>query len=344
MLLQRVADDGRPEGAVPAAGVGGGPAAGVGGGVGGGVGAGIGAGLAVLALAVGSLFVGVAELDPHTLVTSRAPRTIALLLAGSSLAVAGLVMQLLVRNRFVEPSTAGTTEFASVGVLFATILVPGAPVGLKMLLGVVCALAGTAIFLRILRGLPTAQTLLVPLVGIMLGGVVGAFATSVALQHDLLQSLGAWTNADFSTVIAGRYELLWLVGALTVVLVVTADRFTVAGLGSELTTSLGLDHRSTVRFGMGLVAVVVAVVVVTTGAIPFLGLVVPNVVRHILGDNARRSVPWVALGGAGLVLACDLLARLLRYPAELPLGTVLGVVGAVVFLRLLLKDRRVGLT
>ncbi|NYD98944.1 iron complex transport system permease protein [Kineosphaera limosa] len=288
-----------------------------------------------------SIFVGVADLDLATLLISRAPRTVALLLAGSALAVSGLVMQLLVRNRFVEPSTAGTTEFASLGILLATMWLPAAPVGVKMLCGAACALVGTAIFLRILRGLPTAQTLLVPLVGIMLGGIVGALATFLALQNDLLQSLGAWTNADFSTVIAGRYELLWLVGLLTVVLIVTADRFTVAGLGADLTTSLGLNHRATVRFGMGLVSVVVAVIVVTTGAIPFLGLVVPNVARIILGDNARRSVLWVALGGAGLVLACDLLARLLRYPAELPLGTVLGVVGAAVFLRLLLKDRRV---
>lgn len=300
--------------------------------------------LALVVLTVASLGVGVADFDLSTLLTSRGPRTAALLLAGSAMAVSGLVMQLLVRNRFVEPSTAGTTEFASLGVLAATIWMPGAPIGVKMLIGTLAALAGTAIFLRILRGLPTRNTLLVPLVGIMLGGVVGAFCTYLALQFDLLQSLGAWTSADFSTVIAGRYELLWLVGILTVVTVLVADRFTVAGLGSDLTTNLGLDHRSTVRLGLALVSVVVAVVVVTTGAIPFLGLVVPNVARLFLGDNARRTVPWVALGGALLVLSCDLLARLVRYPAELPLGTVLGVVGASVFLYLLLKDRRVRAT
>ena len=149
---------------------------------------------------------------------------------------------------------------------------------------------------------------------------------------------------SFTAILRGHYEPLWIVAGVAVAVFWVADRFTVAGLGSDLTTNLGLDHRSTVRLGLALVSVVVAVVVVTTGAIPFLGLVVPNVARLFLGDNARRTVPWVALGGALLVLSCDLLARLVRYPAELPLGTVLGVVGASVFLYLLLKDRRVRAT
>ena len=85
---------------------------------------------------------------------------------------------------------------------------------------------------------------------------------------------------------------------------------------------------------------VTAAVVVTAGAIPFLGLIVPNLVSAVMGDNMRRSIPWIALSGAGLVLACDIVGRLIRYPYEIPIGTVFGVVGSAIFLWLLLRRRQ----
>jgi len=129
-------------------------------------------------------------------------------------------------------------------------------------------------------------------------------------------------------------------GLLTVLAGLLADRFTVAGMGEAFTTNLGIDHRRTVMVGMAVVAVVSATVVVTVGALPFLGLVVPNLVRATVGDNCRRAVPWVALLGAGFVLACDLAARLVVHPFEMPIGTVMGVVGALAFLVMLLRGRR----
>lgn len=309
------------------------------------------AGVAALAAGLAfSLFVGVADVSPADVLTgsadwellavSRLPRTLALVLAGAGLAVSGLIMQLLTRNGFVEPSTAGTLDFATLGLVFCALALPAAPVMGRMLVATVFALAGTWVFLRIIRVVPLRDPLIVPLLGLMLGGVVGAVSTFIAYQRDLLQSLNAWTTGDFSAVLAGRYELLWLSGALVAVAALVADRFTVAGLGETFTTNLGLDHRRTMVLGMSVVAVVSATVVVTVGALPFIGLVVPNVVRAAVGDNARRSVPWVALLGAGLVLACDLVARLVIFPFELPIATVLGIVGAVAFLVLLARRRR----
>lgn len=309
-----------------------------------------GGAVVVLLLAAVSLFVGVADVDPvgaltghadyHLIATSRVPRTLALVLSGASLAVAGLLMQLLTRNHFVEPSTAGTLDFATVGLLVCALALPGAPIPVKMLVATGFALAGTALFLRIVRALPLRDVLVVPLVGLMLGGVVGSFSTFVAYRTDLVQSLNAWTTGDFSAVISGRYELLWAGAALVVVAGFLADRFTVAGLGEAFTTNLGLDYRRTLAVGMTVVAVVSATTVITVGALPFLGLVVPNIVRATVGDNARRAVPWVALLGAGAVVVCDLVARLIIHPFELPISTVLGVVGAAAFLVLLARGRR----
>ncbi|MFC3221186.1 ABC transporter permease [Tianweitania populi] len=304
--------------------------------------------LSIPLLSVASLFVGVSDVSFSTLfgsdgralqvlLISRIPRTIALVLAGAGMAVAGTIMQMLARNRFVEPSTAGTVESATLGILTVMLFAPGLPVIAKAAVAATFAMAGTSLFLAIIRRIPLRSILLVPLVGIMLGGVINAVSTFFAYRFDMLQSLGAWTSGDFSGVLRGRYELLWISFALTVVAYMAARRFTVAGMGDDFTTNIGLNYRRIVALGLAIVSMVTAVVVVTVGMIPFLGLIIPNVVSMMLGDNLKRSLPWVATLGAGFVLACDIVGRLILYPYEVPIGTVVGVVGSVFFLYLLLR-------
>ncbi len=310
----------------------------------------------VLVLAVVSVAVGVFDLswqgllkggeerlNALVLLASRIPRTLAVLLVGTSMGVAGLLMQLLSRNRFVSPSTAGTVESASLGILVTMLVTPNAPVMVKMLIAAAFALGGTALLMLIIRRTPLRSPLVVPLIGLMLGGVIGAATTFIAYRYNLLQSLASWTTGDFSRVLRGRYELLWVSGGLTIVAYFAADRFTVAGMGESFTKNLGIDYRKVMVLGLVIVSLVTAVNVVTVGAVPFIGLVVPNVVSLLVGDNVRRAIPWIAVFGAGFVLACDLLGRTLRYPYEVPVGTVIGVVGAALFLFLLLRrSSRVG--
>ncbi|WMT88555.1 ABC transporter permease [Pelagibacterium sp. 26DY04] len=305
-----------------------------------------------IVLAIISLFVGVSDVSlgallsssaedrpMQVLVMSRIPRTLAILLAGSSLAIAGLVMQMIVRNRFVEPSTAGTTESATLGFLVVTLLAPGWPLMAKMIVAAMFALAGTALFLRILRFVPLRDVLLVPLVGIMLGGVIGAVTSFFAYRFNLLPSLLAWSMGDFSGVLRGRYELLWFGLAGTIMAYIAADRFTVAGMGEDFTTNLGLNYKRVMTLGLIIVSIVSAVVLVSVGSIPFLGLIVPNVVSLMVGDNMRRTVPWVAVLGAAFVLACDIVGRIVRFPYEIPISVVVGVIGSGLFLYLLLRKR-----
>ena len=309
--------------------------------------------MVTILLAVASLFVGVSDVSLGTLLSSspedrpvqvllisRIPRTLAIILSGAAMAVAGLVMQMVVRNRFVEPSTAGTTEAASLGFLVATIFFPAWPLMGKMLIAAAFALAGTALFLRILRAVPLRDTLLVPLVGIMLGGIIGAVTTFFAYRFELLASLLAWNMGDFSGLLRGRYELLWIGLGCTILAYVAADRFTVAGMGKDFTTNLGLNYQRVMVLGLVIVSLVSAVVLVSVGSIPFLGLIIPNLVSLMVGDNMRRTVPWVAVMGAGFVLACDILGRILRAPYEIPISVVVGVIGSAIFLYLLLRTRR----
>ncbi|MBA1155952.1 iron chelate uptake ABC transporter family permease subunit [Microvirga mediterraneensis] len=307
---------------------------------------------AVTALALISLLIGASDLSlagllspqdgsqaTRILVVSRIPRTVALILAGMAMAVAGLIMQMLTQNRFVEPSTAGTVESAGLGLLTVTLFTPDLPVIGKMLAAAGFALAGTALFLRILRLVPLRSALTVPLVGIMLGGIISAITTFFAYRFDLMQSLNAWTTGDFSGVLRGRYELLWMTFGLALLAYLAADRLTLAGMGRDFATNLGLRYRSIVSFGLVIVSMVTATVVVTVGMMPFLGLIVPNVVGMMIGDNMRRALPWVAAMGAGLVLVCDVVGRVVYYPYEIPIGTIMGIIGGALFLVLLLKGR-----
>lgn len=307
-------------------------------------------GVLFVLLAIASLFIGASDVSPvalfaggpdstasFLLLVSRIPRTIAVILVGASLGIAGLIMQMLVRNRFVEPSTTGVSEFATLGMLVTTVFWPGLAVVGKMGVAAVFGLAGTWVFLRIVRAIPVRQLVLVPLVGIMLGGVVASVTTFFAYRLDLLQSLGQWSQGSFATVMQGRYEFLWIAAAMVVVAWIAADRFSVIGLGEEFATNLGLNYRRVVAIGMVIIAMITAAVLVTAGMIPFLGLVVPNIVSLIIGDNVRRSIPWVAGLGAVFVLGCDILARVVRFPYEIPLSVIVGVVGALLFLWLLLR-------
>ena len=291
----------------------------------------------LLALALVSVLTGVASLsgDPWLVLVSRLPRTAAAMLAGAGLAVSGVIMQMLVRNRFVEPSTAGTGQAAGFGLVAVTLLYPAAGIWLKMLAAIATALAGTAGFLALVRRLPPRDPLLVPLTGIVYGGIIGAATTFLAFERDLIQYISIWMNGEFSGVMLGRYEYLWIAGGLTVLAYLYADRFTIAGIGEDASRNLGLNYGQVMAIGLAIVSVVTAVTVVTVGMIPFVGLVVPNIVSRLMGENLRRTLPIVAASGAGLVLACDIIGRLIRFPFEIPVGTVLGVVGAVVFLWLL---------
>jgi len=311
--------------------------------------------LAVLVLALVSLTIGAYDVSLASLfdledlrgnlvlLASRVPRTVAILLVGMSMGVAGMLMQMLSRNKFVSPSTAGTLEAASLGILVVTMFAPNASVLTKILVSSAFALAGTALLLLILRKVPLRSPLVVPLLGLMLGGVIAAFTTFLAYRYNFLQSLAAWTNGDFSRVLRGRYELLWLSGGLTVLAYLAADRFTVAGMGEAFTRNLGVDYGRIVALGLTIVSLITAVNVVTVGAIPFIGLVVPNVVSLLVGDNVRRAIPWLAVFGAGFVLLCDILGRVLRFPYEIPIGTMVGFIGGALFLLLLLRrSARVG--
>lgn len=296
--------------------------------------------LAALAMLVFlSLCIGAASLfsgdGGWILMVSRLPRTAAALLAGAGLAVAGVVVQQVVQNRLVEPALTGTPEATMLGLLAVTLIAPGMSIAGKMLFAALSALVGMAGFLALAARVPRHDPMLLPIVGLVYGGILGAVATWAAWYTDLLQYLGVWRLGELSGVMQGRYEWLWGVAALTALLYLLADRITILGLGAAQARSLGLDYGQTRALGLVMVAALTALVLVTVGAFPFVGLVAPNLVSRWRGDDLRANLPLIAAGGGMLVLAADVIGRVLRYPYEIPAATVFSVFGAAVFLWLL---------
>ncbi len=307
--------------------------------------------LLLVPLAVISLFTGVGEMNIVGLLagnihewqlfwTSRLPRLMAILVAGAGLSVCGLIMQSLSRNRFVSPTTAGLYDCARLGVLISIILLPAASIFIKTGFAILVTLIGALIFMSILATLKHRDTVFVPLVGMIFGSIISAFTTFIALQMDLLQNLAGWLQGDFSTILNGQYELIYLSVPILIVSYFLANRFVLAGIGEDFATNLGLNYKQTLFLGLILVSVITGVVIVTVGAIPFLGLIVPNIVSLYLGDNIRKTLSHTAILGALLVLVCDLFGRIVIYPYEVSVSLIMGVLGSVLFLWLLLRRYR----
>ena len=299
----------------------------------------------VAALLAASLLVGQydvfgAEDGGEMFGITRVPRTIALVLAGAAMAMCGLVMQLLTQHRFVEPTTTGTTEWAGLGLLATMIVFPTSTVLERMVGAVIFAFAGTMIFFLFLRRVALRSSLIVPIIGIMLGAVVSAVSTFLALTTDSLQQLGIWFMGSFTSVYSGQYEVLWVVVAVLAAVFVYADKLTVAGLGEEFATNVGVNYNRILLIGTGLVAIATGVVTVVVGSLPFLGLIVPNIVSMLRGDDLRSNLPWVCVLGIATVAVCDLIGRLIIAPFEIPVSVILGLVGAVVFVALIVRSSR----
>ncbi|MCT1635462.1 iron chelate uptake ABC transporter family permease subunit [Corynebacterium pseudodiphtheriticum] len=300
------------------------------------------AALLVTSLMVGEYNIFEAAHGSDFFYITRLPRTIALVLAGAAMAMSGLVMQLLTQNRFVEPTTTGTTEWAGLGLLFVMYFIPTASVLERMIGAVFFAFVGTMVFFLFLRKVSLRSSLVVPIIGIMLGAVVSSISTFFALQFDMLQSLGIWFMGSFTSVYKGQYEVLWVVVAIAVAVFFFADRLTVAGLGEDIATNVGVNYARIVLAGTALIAVATGVVTVVVGALPFLGLIVPNVVSMFRGDDLRSNLPWVCLLGIAIVVVCDLIGRTIISPFEMPVSVILGIVGAIVFVTLIVRQARRG--
>ena len=304
--------------------------------------------LILIILSVLSIFVGVTDIKLtdifalestkiEILLTSRVPRLVSIVVAGIGLSISGLIMQQISRNKFVSPTTAATVDFAKLGILASMLVFTSATTMQKMIISFSFSLVGTMIFMKMTKAIKFKNIIFIPLLGMMLGKVVNSITTFFAYKYDLIQNLSSWMEGDLSMIMKGNYELLYLSIPVVVIAFLYANKFTVAGMGEDFATNLGLNYNSVVNIGLIIVAVISAVTIITVGNIPFLGLIVPNIVSLYLGDNLKKSLYHTALLGPIFLLACDIFGRIVIFPFEISIGTTVGVIGSAIFLYMIIR-------
>ena len=273
----------------------------------------------------------------YILFISRIPRLLSVCVTVVGMGICGLIMQQLTRNKFVSPTTAATMDFAKLGMLIAMVFFAGASLVHKMVFAFICSLLGTFLFMGIMKQVKFRNSLFIPLIGMMLGNVVNSITSFIAYQFDLVQNISSWAQGDFTNIMKGNYELLYLSIPLVFIAFLYANKFTIAGMGEDFSANLGLNHKWVVNVGLTIIALITSVIIITVGSIPFIGLIVPNVVSMYLGDNLKRGLWHTALMGALFLLACDVIGRIVIYPYEVSIGLTVGVIGSIIFLYMLMR-------
>jgi iron complex transport system permease protein len=309
----------------------------------------------LIGVAAAALLVGVGDLADEArgalYLELRAMRLAAALVAGAALAVGGVLVQGLFRNPLASPSILGTTAGATFGgqcVLLAHGALAGALTGIpaEMLLPIGClagALGSLALLLLFVRrGADLVALLLTGFVITSLLLSLGSFLTSLAQEHhELGRAVVAFTLGGVS---GAGWAHVRLALPLVVVGLVAAHLWgrplDLLLSGEDEAATLGVDVATTRRWVIVWVAVLTAAAVALGGNIAFVGLVVPHALRPLVGAGHRRLAPASALAGGAFLAGCDLLTRLVPSTTEVPLGVITGLVGAPLFLSLLLRSRR----
>ena len=307
--------------------------------------------IVLIILSIISLFVGVTNISVNDILSfnidkiqilliSRLPRLIAIIVAGVGLSISGLIMQQISKNKFVSPTTAATADFAKLGILFCIMIIPGATIMQKMIISFIFAGLGTILFMKMIKAIKINNIIFVPLIGMMLGKIIGSITTFFAYKYDLVQNISSWMEGDMSLIMKGSYELLYLSVPMVIIAFLYANKFTIVGMGEDFAINLGVNYNFVVNVGLAIVSLICAVTIITVGNIPFLGLIIPNIVSLYSGDNLKKTLYHTALLGPIFLLACDILGRFIIFPFEMSISLTVGVIGSIIFLYMIIRGSK----
>jgi iron complex transport system permease protein len=273
----------------------------------------------------------------------RLPRVILAAFVGGSLALGGLVFQALLRNPLAEPYILGISGGSAIGAILAILLslsyFPGVTIfsftGSLLVLAFVTTLAGT-----------TLGNTMLSRDSLLLGGVMmNAFCAAVIMflismtRSFQVQHILYWLMGDLATIQKGQLPILLLVLPCFMIIFMLARPMNLLLLGRETAAAMGINVKNIVMLLLVITSLMVSIIVSLSGLIGFVGLVIPHIFRLLLGPDHRLLVPSCLLGGASYLILCDLLARLLPSSGELPVGIITALIGAPLFIVLLMRNR-----
>ena len=302
--------------------------------------------LIITILSIISLLLGInnftdAQQVNQILLMSRIPRLISIIIVGVGISICGLIMQQVTQNKFVSPTTGATMDSAQLGLMVSTVMLPYATIMQKLSISFIFSILGTFLFINILKGIRFKNSVIVPLIGIMVGNVISSITTFIAYKENLTQNLTSFTQGEFSMMTTGRYEILYIIIPLIIIAYIYSDKFSIIGLGEEMSSNLGIEYKNVVNIGLLIVAIVTASIIVTVGSVSFVGLIVPNIVSMYYGDNVKHNTKYVASLGVIIMLVCDIISRVVIYPYEVPIGLTIGVFGVGMFMVMLLRRNKI---
>lgn len=252
------------------------------------------------------------------------------------MSVAGLIMQQLCMNKFVSPSTGATVQSAQFGILLSLVFFPGIGLWGRVMLAFVMSILGTWIFVWFIQRLQFKSAVLVPLIGIMFGNVLGGITSFIAYKFEVTQQLSTYFVGSFALIVKGNYELVWLALPLVAVAFFFANYFNIVGMGRDFSQNLGMNYQLVLFCGLTIASMITASIVTVVGQISYIGLIVPNLVAMFKGDRIQGTLVDTALIGALFVLVCDIIARSIISPYELPIELIVGIIGSILFIAMLI--------
>ena len=291
---------------------------------------------------------GKAEASPSSAITLRIrlPRVLCAMLSGAALSLCGCAMQGLLRNPLADGSTMGVASGASLGAAAAILTgfsLPGLPFAGTMIMAILFAFLSLMLILSLAWSMDRSlSTHTIILIGIIFSMFVSSVMNLlVTFSGEKLRSITFWTMGSFSG--SSYLYVLILLGTLAVCgggLILLSGELNAFSLGERNASHLGVEVRRVRMTVLVLVSVMTGVCVSVGGSIAFVGLVVPHITRMITGPNHYRLMPACAFAGAVFLMLCDLCARILLSPLELPVGVVTSMIGAAVFVVIFYRTRK----
>lgn len=278
----------------------------------------------------------------------RLPRVLCVALTGASLSLCGAAMQGLLRNPLADGSTLGVSSGASLGAVLAIVLgmqFPGLPFAGTMVMAMLFAFGSLALILTLAYALDRSlATGTIILIGVVFSMFVSSLMNLlITFAGEKIKSITFWTLGSLSgSTYVNALTLLLALTACGGVLLALGGALNAFALGEEQAQHLGVSVRRVKLTVMAAVSVLLGVCVSIGGTIGFVGLVIPHMVRLVLGPDHRRLLPASLLAGAVFLLLADLVGRTLLSPIELPIGVVTSLVGAVAFLVIFYRSRKRG--
>ena len=292
--------------------------------------------LGVMDMDVVKIFSNEADMELKVFLLARVPILLAILCTGVGMSVSGLIMQQLCMNKFVSPSTGATIQSAQFGILLSLVYLPMLGLWGRVLLAFAASILGTWIFVWFAQRIQFKNTVLVPLIGIMFGNVLGGITSFIAYKYEVTQQLSSYFVGSFALIIRGNYELVWLAVPLVILAFIFANYFNIVGMGRDFSQNLGVNYKVVLFLGLTIASMITASVVTVVGQISYVGLIIPNLVTLFKGDKIKGTLIDTALMGALFVLVCDMIARSVIRPYELPIELIVGIIGSFLFIGMLL--------